>query len=298
MPSVNVRLTDVFTRAEVIPFDDASRFVLFSDTHRGDNSWADDFGPNQQLFFFALQHYFDNGFTYIEVGDGDELWENADFAEIRYQHSHVFWLMQQFYRVGRLYMIYGNHDIERQNPDTVRKTLYTYYDERSGTVKPLFDGITVHEGLVLHHAAAGRRIFLVHGHQADPISDRWWRLSRFMVRHFWRHMQLLGFRDPTSPAKNHRKRGVVEQRLITWVQANAQMMIAGHTHRSVFPDPDAPLYFNIGSGVHPRCITGIEIAEGAITLIKWSIRPDRDGALFVARDVLVGPRPLRELWGE
>lgn len=293
--SASERLTTVFSQAEELEFDDSSRFIIFSDCHRGDNSWADDFAPNQQLLFFALQHYFEEGFAYIEAGDGDELWENRSFAVIRNAHSHIFWLMQQFHLDHRLYMIYGNHDIVRQDPDVVRDTLYTYYDEREDAQLPLLDGITVHEGLVLRHAVAGKRIFVVHGHQADPWTDRFWRVSRFMVRHVWRHLQLLGFRDPTSAAMNYRKRGIIEQRLIAWIAANHQMMIAGHTHRSVFPRLGEPLYFNTGSCVHPRCITGIEIADGAITLIKWSIRPDAAGILMVARDPLVGPVSLHAL---
>jgi len=70
------RLTEVFEMAEEVPFDDSSKIVLFSDCHRGDNGWADDFAHNQSLFFFALEHYYAQGFTYIEIGDGDELYEN------------------------------------------------------------------------------------------------------------------------------------------------------------------------------------------------------------------------------
>lgn len=292
--SITERLHQVFTSATEIPFDDSARIILFSDCHRGDNSWADDFAQNQQLFFFALTHYFEQGFTYIEIGDGDELWENRDFAEIRRAHSHVFWLLRQFYLDNRLHLIYGNHDIERRDPKTVAATLYAYEDERTGQQEPLLDGIKVHEGLVLRHRVSEQRIFLVHGHQADPISDQWWWFSRFMVRHYWRHMQLLGFRDPTSPAKNYKKRGQVEQGLIGWIQAHGHMLIAGHTHRSVFPNAGTPPYFNTGSCVHPRCITGIEIEGGAITLIKWSVRPDERGVLIVARDELVGPRSLQD----
>ena len=28
-------------------------------------------------------------------------------------------------------------------------------------------------------------------------------------------------------------------------------------------------YYNTGSCVHPRCITGLEITPGAFTLVKW-----------------------------
>ena len=48
------RLTEVFELSEKLPFDDSSKFILFSDCHRGDNSWADDFAQNQTLFFRDL----------------------------------------------------------------------------------------------------------------------------------------------------------------------------------------------------------------------------------------------------
>jgi hypothetical protein len=65
------RLSQAFKSARVFPFDDASRFVFFSDCHRGDNSRADSFVGNKELFLHALTHCYREGFTYIEVGDGD-----------------------------------------------------------------------------------------------------------------------------------------------------------------------------------------------------------------------------------
>ncbi|MBN1262191.1 MAG: serine/threonine protein phosphatase, partial [Anaerolineae bacterium] len=73
--STSSRLSGVLASAPEIPFTDDDRFIFFSDCHRGDNSWADDSAHNQSLMFHALQHYYREGFTYIEVGDGDELWE-------------------------------------------------------------------------------------------------------------------------------------------------------------------------------------------------------------------------------
>jgi predicted phosphodiesterase len=292
--SIAKRLTEVLESAAEIAIDETSRIILFSDCHRGDNSWADDFANNQSLFFHALSYYYERGFTYIELGDGDELMENAHFAEIRQAHSDVFWLMREFYLKRRLYLIYGNHDMERQDPRVVRETLYQYRDERTGKVKPLFDGIRVHAGLVLHHQHAGQRILLVHGHQGDPINERYWRVGMFFVRHFWRHLQLLGVPDPTSPAKNSQKRSRLESEMTAWVKTHNQMLIAGHTHRPRFPEEGDPPYFNDGSCVHPRCITGIEIDHDKIALIKWAVATQHDGTLFVARDLLAGPRSLRE----
>ncbi len=291
--STSKRLTEVFKTAKEISFDDTSKFILFSDTHRGDNSWADDFAHNQSLFFHALEYYFDKGFTYIELGDGDELWENKKFADIRSAHSHVFWLLKQFYDDKRFYRIFGNHDIELKYPGKVEKLLYRFFWERENKYEPLFDGIEVHEGLILKHSDTGLKIFLVHGHQGDLFSDQLWRVGRFFVRHFWRHLQLIGVNDPTSPAKNYKKRGKVEKKITEWVEANDQMLIAGHTHRSVFPDKEKSPYFNDGSGVHPRSITGIEIQKGEMVLIKWWIRP-KDGVLRVEREELVKPRKLQE----
>ena len=207
------RLTQVFNAAKEreLPFDDTSKIVLFSDCHRGDNSWADDFGRNQLLMFFALKRYFEDGFTYIEVGDGDELYENHRFEDIRKAHDHIFWLLSEFHRQKRLHLIHGNHDMEHKYPAVVQRDLYSYYDDREDMTMPLFDGIEVHEGIVLRHVDSGGRILLVHGHQGDFINDRLWRVGRFFVRHVWRPLQLLGFADPTSPAQNFTKRGKVEE---------------------------------------------------------------------------------------
>jgi predicted phosphodiesterase len=291
--STSKRLTQVFQSAPEIHFDDRSKFILFSDCHRGDNSWADDFANNQTLFFHALKHYYHQGFTYIEIGDGDELWENSSFANIRRAHSHVFWLLRKFYIQDRFHLIWGNHDMERKDPETVKRTLYRFRNERTGEYEPLFEGIQPREGLVLRHVDTGVKVFLVHGHQGGLLNDRWWRLSRFFVRYLWRHVQLLGVKDPTSPAQNLKKRNEVERKITQWVEANHHILIAGHTHQPRFPAQGAPPYFNTGSCVHPRCVTGIEIQDGEIALIKWWVKPDAAGMLHVAREVLVGPEKLQ-----
>jgi predicted phosphodiesterase len=130
------------------------------------------------------------------------------------------------------------------------------------------------------------RLFLVHGHQGDAINDRYAKVGRFLVRYLWRNLQLLGVNDPTSPAQNFSKRAKVEGEIVKWSRQNRQMLIAGHTHLPAFPRPVDPPYFNTGSCVHPRCITGIEIQGGTIALIKWSVQPDENGALHILREHL------------
>ena len=52
-----------------------SRFIVFSDAHRGDGTGADDFAANSLIFKCALDYYLAEGFTLIELGDAEELWE-------------------------------------------------------------------------------------------------------------------------------------------------------------------------------------------------------------------------------
>ena len=75
------------------------------------------------------------------------------------------------------------------------------------------------------------------------------------------------------------------------------MLIAGHTHRPMFAEDGAPLYFNTGSAVHPRCITALEINYGQIQLVKWFINTRLDGTLFIDRKILAGPLILKEALG-
>ena len=70
--------------------------------------------------------------------------------------------------------------------------------------------------------------------------------------------------------------------------------ITGHTHRPRFPELGDIAFFNDGSCVHPRSITGIEIENGTITLIKWQISTKEDGTLQIIRDVLEGPNSVED----
>lgn len=291
------RLSQVFEAAEQIPFDDSSRIILMSDCHRGDGSWADDFSRNQNIYFAALTHYYNENYTYIELGDGDELWENARLSEIMEQHSDAFWLLSRFIKAGRFYSLYGNHDIVKKKIGFTIISGYERFDTRENEFLGLFEGIKLHEGLVLNHTPSGGKIFLVHGHQADYLNDRLGRLSGFLVRHLWKPLELLGVNDPTSAAKNYQKKAAVERKLIEWAKKEKQMLITGHTHRPMFPAVGEPPYFNDGSCVHPRCITGMEIVDGNITLVKWSVKAKNDGTLNVGRDILAGPGRLTDYFG-
>jgi len=291
--SSQTRISKAYQTARRVSFNDSSKFIIFSDCHRGDNSFADDFANNRNIYFHALRHYYKEGFTYCELGDGDELWENIEFKSILEAHKNVYDLLQLFHRNDRLYRLLGNHDMVYRNPKFVEKTLFQYFNKVTGKQEPLFPGIIFSEGLILTHEKTGQEIFMMHGHQADWMNYKGWKFNRFMVRALWRQLQIFGIGDPTSPAKNFKELIKVERRTKRWIIDNKNLFtITGHTHRPRFPEPGDIAYFNDGSCVHPRSITGLEIENGQISLIKWNISTTEDGTLQIIRILLEGPQNL------
>lgn len=288
-------ISRAFDNAPRLIIDDSSNIVIMSDCHRGTGDRDDNFADNQNTYFTAMSRYYDMGFTYVELGDGDELWDNRDFRLIAEANSHIFWLLGKFRSENRFHMVYGNHDIVKRSAKWRKDNLSTYYDERTKRDLPLFGDMDATEGLILTHGAAKRDIYLTHGHQGDLLNDGLWRLARFLVRYVWRPLELIGVKDPTSTAESAEKRNKVEERLSEWAKQNDAVLIAGHTHRPVFPKRGDPLYFNDGSCVHPRCITAIEITKGAVSLVKWGVETRGDGTLSVGKTVLEGPVRLSEL---
>ncbi len=265
------RLSEVFERTPVVPFDHRSRIVLMSDCHRGDNSRADAFAANEVLYLQALDYYYHEGYTYIEVGDGDELWKNRRFSDVQREHGKVFDQLRRFHQQGRLHLLFGNHDIAGRKVPQVEK-----------------DGLIARESLILRHARSGLQILVLHGHQADFQSDRLSAQSRFIVRNIGRKIQLLGLNPEPLIADSAK----IEQRLRDWTQRHGQALICGHTHKLHWPAEGAPLYFNTGSCIHPGVITGIEIASGEIVPVRWFA--ERNGPTF-RRELLTPPRNLLAL---
>lgn len=274
------RLDRAFQNAPLLPLTNCSRYVLMSDCHRGIGTSSDNFLKNQHLYFAALEHYYRQGFTYIELGDGDELWENRSMKNIIDIHSNVFWLFKQFDQENRLYLLYGNHDIVKSRKGYPAKCCNIAF----------YEGVILTTDL-LPNSRSHVSVYLTHGHQASLLNSTLWPLSRFLVRYFWRPLENLGILDPTSAAKNYHVKSNCEILLERWAQENGHILITGHTHRPILPEKPAH-YYNTGSCVHPRCITCIEIECGLMTLVKWSMNARFDSTLYVAREVISGPVPL------
>lgn len=140
----------------------------------------------------------------------------------------------------RLWRFYGNHDMAWRRPRNVSRFFRT----------PLGGG-GVREGVKLRLVDGESErgvLFLVHGHQGTIDSGNLLVVpfSRLAVRLFWRTLQrALGF-PSTSPASDAVLRGRHDRAMASWPAERARgrgerpVLIAGHTHRPVFPGAGPP----------------------------------------------------------
>ena len=279
-----------------IPLDiEKDKFAILSDQHFGDGTQeSDDFLVNKSIYISALNFYFKNNFTLIEVGDVEELWE-CDFEKIIRVYSDIYILEKKFFDSGRLYRIFGNHDIFWKNEKYLKKFLPEY---------------TVYESILL-----GDRIFITHGHQGEFVADKFWKISRWFVRNIWKNLQRILHIPSNNASKNFQVRDIKEQLFYNWAKDKKLLAIFGHTHRAFFEslskldrlrlklkdktlsgdekrstefrinqslkdnrsgkkekpleDTPVPCYFNDGSCCYKNGITAIELDGGFIRLVKW-----------------------------
>ncbi len=276
------RLNQVFQNAPILPLNTGSRYVLFSDCHRGIGGQNDNFLKNRHLYLAALKQYYRQGFTYIELGDGDELWENRNMEQIIEVHGDIFEMLSKFHKEKRLYMIYGNHDMIKKRPSFAQKKCSDYFCIETQCRKRLFPNITFYPAIVLKEEQTGNSLYLTHGHQASLMNSTLWPVNCFLVRYIWKPLEQIGILDPTSPAKNNTRKKRSEDRLSGWAEHYGHILITGHTHRPMM-NLENSHYFNTGSCVHPRCVTCIEVQGLSLSLIKWYMDAKENGTLYVER---------------
>lgn len=286
------RLARAIENAGIEYFDKDTKYIFFSDIHRGDDSVSDEFTRNQNIFLHALNYYYKNGYKYIEAGDGDELWEYKNFKIIRLAHTDVFTVMKKFYDNGRFIMLYGNHNIFLKSKWYVRENYYRYYDEYNQKWVELFKGLRPSEAVILRHRTTGQNILVIHGHQGDLMNDQLWFITMLLLRYFWRYLHIVGFDNPASPARNQNKRHKVEKAYNKWIRKHKVMLICGHTHRPKYPKNGELPYFNTGCCIRTRGLCGIEIVDDSILMVDWRVSADKNGALCIRRTVVRGPEPI------
>ena len=294
--SVDRSLTDLYEnskkikskRIKVLNSDlSNAKFIIFSDQHKGNRSPADDFRASEKNYIAALNYYNSNRFTFINLGDSEELWKFT--AQQILPANKESFAAEAAFQPRRYYKTFGNHDLIWKNKLDVILLLKNYFK------MPL----PVYEGLVLRNQSTNFKldIFLTHGHQGDLMSDNN-AFSTWIVAHIWLPLQRYLRININSPSKDFSLRNKHNKMMYDWSSRQEDLLlITGHTHSPVFASGKyldhpsnkidtgkdmndvKPSYFNSGCCCYSDGdITGIEIADGHIRLIKWydeEVQPKR-----------------------
>jgi UDP-2,3-diacylglucosamine pyrophosphatase LpxH len=292
-------------KGPVISFDHTSRFIIFSDQHKGAKDGSDDFSFSEKNYLAALRYYNEQSFHLINLGDCEELWEN-NVLTVKKHNAASFEAEKLFLNRNAYIKVFGNHDLYWDNDPLSGVTLQAIF----GT------SVKIHEGVILKTTVNDQplSIFLTHGHQGDKQSDGNW-FSNWFISTIWAPLQIFLELNLNTPAYDNNLKTVHNQYMYEWVAPlKNTLLITGHTHQPVFvsltylerlfsrlmkaeKENDIaevkklkaeikirkirentttnfsayePTYFNTGCCCFiDGDITGIEIEDGFFRLIKW-----------------------------
>lgn len=302
---INKAIEEAYSEAKVINADvNQSKWIVFSDHHRGRRDGADDFVQCETAYIQALNYYLERDYNLVLLGDVEEFWENP-FDLVLKRYDNVLQLEKQFHLKGKLHRIWGNHDDNWRFKDFISKHLDW-----------LLPDVEVSEALRLKlndkETNLGE-ILLIHGHQGTLESDRFAFVSKVLVRYLWRNFQRIFSYKLSTPAKDTKLKSNHDKAMHAWAsKREKQLIICGHTHDAVFmsknkvdklmqqldafdDDEDSldyllrkhnisldekgltqilpnykPCYFNAGCcSYSDGDITGIDISNGKIQLVRW-----------------------------
>jgi predicted phosphodiesterase len=307
------RIEQKQTDGEILDVDyNSARFIIFSDQHKGAGDLADDFRLARRNYSAALDYYFHENYSMVNLGDCEELWENTEKVAVEFNRD-VLLQEARFLQANRYYRVFGNHDLQ-----------WKFSFPRNLFLKPLFgDKLSVCEGVLLRFIYNNRtfRFLLTHGHQGDKRSDGNW-FSTWFVAAIWTPIQRYLEISVNTISDSYELVDKHNQIMYQWSETCKDLvLICGHTHKPVFASMDhidrlkkflahaqekgdkaevaktqeelskreaeyigkqytktmaVPSYFNTGCCCfNDGDITGIEIADGEIRLVKWELENDQ-----------------------
>lgn len=293
----------------VIPFEQATgKFIIFSDQHKGARDGADDFAMAEANYLAALNHYCMNGFFFICLGDSEELWEN-NLGKVKKYNEKTFEAEKKFLAKDAFMKIIGNHDLYWNNDPFAwwqLKKIYGrdvkayegvvlagYIDEQPLTIfcthghqgdaqsdgnwfskffvariwAPLQAYLrinpntaaynnekkTLHNEIMYEWSSQQKDTIVITGHTHQPVFE-----SLTLIERLYKQYQFAKANNDTA------RMAQLESDIRKREKEFAAVAIDYLTMR--------PSYFNSGCCCFvDGDITGIEIAEGKMRLIKWSL---------------------------
>lgn len=302
-----------------LPFEVKDRFIIFSDQHKGAKNGADDFMLCEPNYLSALDYYYQHNFQFIALGDCEELWEN-NLANVLKNQQPSFERYRQFIKQDRFYKIIGNHDLDWKNDPISIAQIKKIYDAdlpiydgillqtsingqalkilcthghqgdkasdgawfskffvskiwaplqmwlKINPNTPAYDSQlkTLHNRLMYEWCSGQAGLLLITGHTHQPVFESLTHIERL-------YRQLLT------------AQGQKEEQQIKSLEAEIAKRKFEYNHISNDYLTMKPAYFNSGCCCNnDGDITGIEIEDSCLRLIKWAIK---DGT--PKREVLV-----------
>jgi len=114
----------------VLPFDTTKdKFIILSDQHKGARDGADIFALAAKNYLAALDYYYKEHFFYINIGDSEELWENL-FITVKRHNKATFEAEKKFLQRKSFIKIFGNHDLYWDNDPLAPVSLQKIYGQK------------------------------------------------------------------------------------------------------------------------------------------------------------------------
>jgi UDP-2,3-diacylglucosamine pyrophosphatase LpxH len=295
-------------RGLVVPYElKTGKFIIFSDLHKGARNGADDFTLSEPNYLAALDHYDKNDFFFISLGDSEELWENT-LTQVKKYNAATFEAETKFVEKNRFIKIFGNHDLYWDNDPIAWWQLKKLYKESikvyEGAVlavsigdQPLHifcahghqgdaqsDGNwfskffvaniwaplqaylrinpntpaynnekkTLHNDIMYQWSSVQKNTLLITGHTHQPVFA-----SLTFLERLYKEFQL------ASSGNNAERQAAIKEKIREIEKDFAAVAVDYMSMR--------PSYFNSGCCCFSDGdITGLEIVDGCIQLIKWT----------------------------
>jgi len=305
----------------ILPFDtDTDKFIIFSDQHKGARDGADVFALAEKNYLAALEYYFNERFFYINLGDSEELWENL-FITVKRHNKATFEAEKKFLQRRKFIKIFGNHDLYWDNDPLAPFNLRKIYDQNVKIYEGMILKTTVNGKpfeIFMTHGHQGDLQSDGNWFSKWFVSDIWGPFQSYLrinpntpanndqlktlhnqMMYQWssKHQNVLLItghtHQPVFKSLTHLEalyeklenaKKVKDQQTIDQIK---KQITKRENSDNKMPDFKGYLdtYFNSGCCCFDDGdITGIEIADGCIRLVKWVYGPQKESVREVLEE--------------
>jgi predicted phosphodiesterase len=286
-------------------FTEANNLVIFSDQHKGARNFADDFATNEQNYLVALAYYNTHQYHLICLGDSEELWENQ-LGAVKKHNKRTFEAEKLFLQRNSFTKVFGNHDLYWDNDPLATYQLKKIYGQTLKVYEGVILETAVNQRplqIFLTHGHQGdlqsdgnwfskwfvSRIWApfqayLRINPNTPANNNQLKSKHNQLMYEWAAAQeavlITGHtHQPVFNSLTHLEKlyhqlnaAVAQKDLAAQNRLKEQMLREKINYGTTIPTFSAlkPNYFNTGCCCfNDGDITGLEICEGKIKLIKW-----------------------------